>query len=85
MTGLRGTGFGRLWAANAVSNVGDGVTVAAGPLLVASLTDDPALISLAVFARRRGPSGPACVRRSPRGCAGSGGTGCGGCWRCRCA
>lgn len=45
MTGpvLRGTGFGRLWAANAVSNVGDGVTLAAGPLLVASLTDNPAL------------------------------------------
>lgn len=52
MTGLRGIGFGRLWAANAVSNVGDGVTLAAGPLLVASLTDDPALISLAVFAQQ---------------------------------
>lgn len=54
MTGpvLRGTGFGRLWAANAVSNVGDGVTLAAGPLLVASLTDNPALISLAVFAQQ---------------------------------
>jgi hypothetical protein len=48
---LRGTGFGRLWAANAVSNVGDGITLAAGPLLVASLTDSPALISLAVRCR----------------------------------
>lgn len=52
MTGLRGTGFGRLWAANAVSNVGDGVTLAAGPLLVASLTSDPVLISLAVFVQQ---------------------------------
>jgi MFS family permease len=47
-----GTGFRRLWAANAVSNVGDGVTLAAGPLLVASLTDNPALISGAVFAQQ---------------------------------
>lgn len=49
---LRGTGFGRLWAANAVSNVGDGITLAAGPLLVASLTDNPVLVSLAVFAQQ---------------------------------
>ncbi|HEV7657131.1 MAG TPA: MFS transporter [Mycobacteriales bacterium] len=49
---MYGTGFRRLWAANAVSNVGDGVTLAAGPLLVASLTDNPALISGAVFAQQ---------------------------------
>lgn len=47
-----GRGFGALWAANAVSNVGDGVTLAAGPLLVASLTDDPALIAGAAFAQQ---------------------------------
>jgi MFS family permease len=45
-------GFGRLWAASAVSNLGDGITLAAGPLLVASLTRDPALISGAVVAQQ---------------------------------
>lgn len=49
---MPGRGFGRLWAANAVSNVGDGITLAAGPLLVASLTSDPALISGAVFVQQ---------------------------------
>lgn len=47
-----GRGFGALWAANAVSNVGDGVVLAAGPLLVASLTDDPALIGGAAFVQQ---------------------------------
>jgi MFS family permease len=45
-------GFGRLWTAHAISNLGDGVTLAAGPLLVASLTDDPALVSAAVFVQQ---------------------------------
>ena len=45
-------GFGRLWAASAVSNIGDGVTLAAGPLLLASLTDDPALIAGAMFVQQ---------------------------------
>ncbi|GAB3137667.1 MFS transporter [Micromonospora sonneratiae] len=36
--------FSRLWAAAAVSSIGDGVTIAAGPLLAAQLTDDPRLI-----------------------------------------
>jgi MFS family permease len=49
---LPAPGFGRLWTANAVSNVGDGVSLAAGPLLIASLTDNPALISGAVFAQQ---------------------------------
>ncbi|MBF9131950.1 MFS transporter [Plantactinospora sp. S1510] len=44
-----GREFGRLWAASAISNIGDGVTAVAGPLLVASLTDDPALIAGAAF------------------------------------
>ena len=35
--------------ASFVNNLGDGVTVAAGPLLVASLTRDPFLVSLAVL------------------------------------
>jgi MFS family permease len=44
-----GADFGKLWAAAAVSNVGDGVTMVAGPLLVASLTRDPALVGGAAF------------------------------------
>ncbi|MQA11111.1 MAG: MFS transporter [Pseudonocardiaceae bacterium] len=38
--------------ASAVSNVGDGVTMAAGPLLVASITDDPALVAGAAFVQQ---------------------------------
>ncbi|MEV6300468.1 MFS transporter [Actinoplanes sp. NPDC051861] len=45
-----GAGFNRLWAASAVSNLGDGVTMVAGPLLLVSLTDNPALIAGGVFA-----------------------------------
>jgi MFS family permease len=47
-----GADFARLWAANAVSNLGDGVTGVAGPLLVASLTDHPTLVAGAAFAQR---------------------------------
>ncbi|MEU5696681.1 MFS transporter [Actinosynnema sp. NPDC020468] len=47
-----GPDFTRLWAAFAVSGVGDGLTLAAGPLLLATLTDDPALVAGAVFAQR---------------------------------
>ncbi|TNH29776.1 MFS transporter [Micromonospora orduensis] len=47
-----GADFTRLWTAAAVSNVGDGVTMAAGPLLVASVSDNPALIAGAVFAQQ---------------------------------
>lgn len=47
-----GREYAKLWTASAVSNVGDGVTLAAGPLLLASLTDDPALIGGAVFAQQ---------------------------------
>ena len=36
------TDFRYLWSASAISNIGDGVTMVAGPLLVASLTGDPA-------------------------------------------
>ena len=37
-----GGDFQRVWLASAVTNVGDGVTMVAGPLLVASLTGDTA-------------------------------------------
>ncbi|MGC5285413.1 MFS transporter [Micromonospora sp. DT231] len=47
-----GADFTKLWTAAAVSNVGDGVTMAAGPLLVASVTDNPASIAGAVFAQQ---------------------------------
>ncbi|MBG0567404.1 MFS transporter [Actinoplanes aureus] len=40
-----GVGFNRLWAASAVSNLGDGVTMVAGPLLLLSVTDNPTLIA----------------------------------------
>jgi MFS family permease len=44
-----GRSFRWLFSASFVNNLGDGVTVAAGPLLVASMTRDPFLISLAVL------------------------------------
>lgn len=44
-----GRSFRWLLAATVVNNVGDGVVLAAGPLLVASLTQDPFLVSLALF------------------------------------
>jgi MFS family permease len=47
-----GGGFTRLWTANAVSNLGDGVTGVAGPLLVASMTTSPALVAGAVFVQQ---------------------------------
>jgi MFS family permease len=47
-----GPDFTRLWSASAVSNIGDGIAMAAGPLLLASLTDDPALVAGAVFAQQ---------------------------------
>ena len=45
-----GRGFARLWAASAVSNVGDGVYGTALPLLAATLTRDPLLVSVVSFA-----------------------------------
>ena len=49
-SGLRGNGFSRLWAASGVSNLGDGVYGTALPLLAATLTRDPLLVSLVSFA-----------------------------------
>jgi MFS family permease len=45
-----GSSFRWLLSATVVNNVGDGVVLAAGPLLVASQTRDPFLVSLAVLA-----------------------------------
>ena len=47
-----GRNYRRLWAANAVSVAGDGVTVTAGPLLAASITHDPLLVAGALFAQQ---------------------------------
>ncbi|HEY5836282.1 MFS transporter [Streptomyces sp.] len=47
-----GRDFRRLWAANSVSTLGDGVVAAAAPLLVASVADDPVLVGLAVFVQQ---------------------------------
>ncbi|GLZ33018.1 MFS transporter [Lentzea sp. NBRC 105346] len=47
-----GPDFTKLWWANAISNTGDGLVLAAGPLLLASLTSDPSLVAGAVFAQR---------------------------------
>ncbi|MGW5671136.1 MFS transporter, partial [Micromonospora sp. NPDC003776] len=49
-TGRLGPDFHRLWTASAISNLGDGVTMVAGPLLVASLTPDPAAVAAATLA-----------------------------------
>ncbi|MCG5218659.1 MFS transporter [Streptosporangium sp. KLBMP 9127] len=51
MAGL-GRSFNTLWAATTVSNIGDGIAAAAAPLLVASVTDDPVLVGLAVFVQQ---------------------------------
>ncbi|WP_255657455.1 MFS transporter [Actinoplanes sp. L3-i22] len=39
-----------MWTATAISNLGDGVTMVAGPLLLATVSDDPALIAGGAFA-----------------------------------
>jgi len=44
-----GTGFRWLLASSWVSDLGDGIALAAGPLLVASQTRDPRLVALAVL------------------------------------
>ena len=47
-----GPDYRKLWAASAVSNLGDGVTLIAGPLLAATLTRDPVLVAGLAFAQR---------------------------------
>lgn len=46
-----GTSFRWLLSATVVNNIGDGVALAAGPLLVASQTQDPFLVSMAVLSQ----------------------------------
>ena len=47
-----GTGFRWLLSSSWVSNLGDGIAVAAGPLLVAAQTGDPLLVALAGLLQR---------------------------------
>ena len=47
-----GIGFTRLLAAVSLSNAGDGVRLAAGPLLVATLSTDPVAVAAAVLAQQ---------------------------------
>jgi MFS family permease len=47
-----GPEYRKLWTASTVSNLGDGVTMVAGPLLVASLTRDPVLVAGIAFAQQ---------------------------------
>jgi MFS family permease len=44
-----GAAYRSLWFAAAVTNIGDGIALAAGPLLIASQTRDPFVVSLAFF------------------------------------
>src|SRR5918994_4682953 len=44
-----GVGFRWLLASSWLSNLGDGISIAAGPLLMASLSDDPLLIASAAL------------------------------------
>jgi Transmembrane secretion effector len=46
-----GTNFRWLLSSAVVNNAGDGIALAAGPLLVASLTRDPFLVSMAVMSQ----------------------------------
>ncbi|MEV4349423.1 MFS transporter [Actinoplanes sp. NPDC049596] len=47
-----GADFWKLWTSSAVTNLGDGITMVAGPLLVASITENPAAVAGAVFAQQ---------------------------------
>ncbi|WP_371406318.1 MFS transporter [Kribbella sp. NBC_00662] len=44
-----GADFRKIWPASIISNLGDGAMAAAGPLLVASITSEPAAVGAAAF------------------------------------
>ncbi|MFG1996805.1 MFS transporter [Actinoplanes sp. NPDC048988] len=52
LTAPLGADFWKLWTSSAVTNLGDGITMVAGPLLVASITANPAAVAGAVFAQQ---------------------------------
>jgi MFS family permease len=47
-----GTSFRWLLASSVLTNIGDGIALAAGPLLVASQTGDPLLVSMALLSQQ---------------------------------
>jgi MFS family permease len=47
-----GVDFRRIWPAAVISNLGDGALLAAGPLLVASITSAPAAVGAAAFVQQ---------------------------------
>lgn len=47
-----GSSFRTLWVASAASNIGDGISLTAAPLLAATLTRDPVLVAGLVVAQR---------------------------------
>ncbi|TCO24958.1 putative MFS family arabinose efflux permease [Kribbella steppae] len=47
-----GSDFGKIWPAAIISNLGDGAMLAAGPLLVASITREPAAVGAAAFVQQ---------------------------------
>lgn len=47
-----GADFWKLWTSSAVTNLGDGITMVAGPLLVASISTNPAAVAGAAFAQQ---------------------------------
>ncbi|GAA0573416.1 MFS transporter [Kribbella sandramycini] len=47
-----GADFRRIWPAAIISNLGDGALLAAGPLLVASITSAPAAVGAAAFVQQ---------------------------------
>jgi MFS family permease len=51
-SGWLGADFFKLWLASSCSSLGDGVMLAAGPLLLASITSDPALVAGAVVVQQ---------------------------------
>ena len=50
--GHLGRNFRWIWSSATISNLGDGIVLAAGPLLVASITTEPFAVAMAVFAQR---------------------------------
>ena len=47
-----GPEYRKLWTASTISNLGDGITLVAGPLLAATLTRDPVLVAGLMFAQQ---------------------------------
>jgi MFS family permease len=52
VAGGLGPEYKKLWTASTISNLGDGVTLVAAPLLAASLTRDPLLIAGVAFVKQ---------------------------------